>query len=106
MTEKDINLELGLQEDEEMTVTLTLDDDSELECAVISIFPVAEKQYIALLPLDNESEDVYLYRFAKNGEEMQLDNIEDDDEYEAVADAFDMILDDMEYDDMLGEDEE
>ncbi|MDO5293378.1 MAG: DUF1292 domain-containing protein [bacterium] len=106
MTEKDINLELGLQEDEEMTVTLTLDDDTELECAVVAIFPVAEKQYIALLPLDDESEEVFLYRFSKNGDEMQLDNIEEDEEFDAVADAYDMLLDDMEYDEMLGDDEE
>lgn len=106
MNEKDMNLELGLKDDEEMTVTLTLDDDSELECAVVAIFPVAEKQYIALLPLDEGSEEVFLYRFSKNGEEMQLDNIEDDEEFEAVAEAYDSLVDDMEYEEMLGDDEE
>ena len=44
------NFEYGLQDEEEMTVTLTLDDDSELECAVVAIFPVQDKDYIALLP--------------------------------------------------------
>ena len=34
-----------------------------------------------------------------------LDNIEDDDEYEIVADAFDEMLDDQEYDELVGEDE-
>ena len=35
-----------------------------------------------------------------------LDNIEDDDEYEIVSDAFDELLDDQEYDELVGEDEE
>ena len=34
-----------------------------------------------------------------------LDNIEDDDEYEIVADAFDELLDSQEYDELVGEDE-
>lgn len=34
-----------------------------------------------------------------------LDNIEDDDEYEIVADAFDELLDDQEFDEIVGEDE-
>ena len=34
-----------------------------------------------------------------------MDNIEDDDEYEIVADAFDELLDSQEYDELVGEDE-
>ena len=34
------------------TITLTLDDDTEVECAILTIFPVDAKEYIALLPLD------------------------------------------------------
>lgn len=30
-----------------MTVTLTLDDDSTVECAIVGIFDAAEKEYIA-----------------------------------------------------------
>ncbi len=106
MNEKDLNLELGLKDDEEMTVTLTLDDDSELECAVVAIFPVAERQYIALLPLEEGSDEVFLYRFKKDGDDMQLENIEDDEEFEEVAEAYDSLIDDMEYDEMLSDDEE
>ena len=94
--------EYGLQDEEEMTVTLTLDDDSELECAVVAIFPVQDKDYIALLPLGVEDPEVYLYRFKHNGDEdLELENIEDDDEYEAVADAFDEMLDAAEYDELV-----
>lgn len=94
---------------EEMTVTLTMDDGSEVECVVLTIFEAGERDYIALLPMDSaeaEEGEVYLYRYSepKDGEPV-LDNIVDDDEYEIVADAFDELLDEQEYDELIGEDE-
>ena len=96
------NFEYGLQDEEEMTVTLTLDDDSELECAVVAIFPVQNKDYIALLPLNEEIDEVYLYRFKHNGDrnlegDLELENIEDDEEFEVVADAYDALVADAEF---------
>ena len=92
-----------------MTVNLTLYDVRELECLVLTFFPAGEKEYIALLPMDDEDSEegeVYLYRYTEdeNGE-PNLENIEDDDEYEIVADAFDELLDEQEYDELVGEDE-
>ena len=97
------------ENDEEMTVTLTLDDGTELECVVLTIFEAGEKEYIALLPLDGrEAEDgeVYLYRYVEdiNGN-PDLENIDSDEEYEIVADAFDEFLDSAEYDELVSEDE-
>ncbi len=85
---------------EEVTVTLTLDDDTELECAVLTIYEVDGKEYIALLPMDeaeNEDGDVYLYRYSEVDGEPTLENIEDDEEYEAAADGFDEWLDEQEF---------
>lgn len=94
---------------EEMTVTLTLDDGSLLECVVLTIFDAGDREYIALLPMEGaeaEEGEVYLYRYSEDAEgNPSLENIEDDDEYECVADAFDMLLDDQEYDELVGEDE-
>lgn len=49
------------------TITLTMDDDTEVECAILTIFPVENREYIALLPLDEngqkETGEVYLYSF-------------------------------------------
>ena len=55
---------------------------------------------------ENEEGEVYLYRYSEdeNGQ-PNLENIEDDDEYEIVADAFDELLDEQEYDEVVGEDE-
>lgn len=99
----------GMEEQEEMTVTLTLDDGSELECVVLTIFSAGERDYIALLPMEgaeSEEGEVYLYRYSESEDgQPNLANIEDDDEYEIVADAFDELLDDAEYDELVGEDE-
>ena len=60
--------------EENLTVTLTLDNDEVLECAVLTIFSAGDRQYIALLPLedaeDTEEGDVFIYRFDEdeNGE--------------------------------------
>ena len=95
---------------EKDTVTLTLDDDTEVECEIVSIFPVGEKEYIALLPMNGEeAEDgeVFIYRYTESADgEPDLENIEDDDEYEAVADAFDELLDSEEFDEVDEEDDE
>ena len=93
---------------EEMTVTLTLDDGSQLECVILTIFEAGGRDYIALLPMEGEDADegeVYLYRYTEIDGNPDLQNIEDDEEYEIVADAFDELLDDQEYDELVGEDE-
>ncbi|HHT98004.1 MAG TPA: DUF1292 domain-containing protein [Clostridiales bacterium] len=93
-------------------VTLTLDDGAELKCTILSIFPVDDKEYIALLPVEVEedSEDfdgeVYIYRFIDNDDEPVLENIDDDDEFEAVTDAFDELLDSEEFDDYFDDEDE
>jgi uncharacterized protein YrzB (UPF0473 family) len=91
------------------TVTLSLDDGSQCECAIIRIFPAGDRNYIALLPLEGEAADndeVYLYRYTENdGGEPTLENIDSDDEYEIVSEAFDEELDAMEYEELY-EDEE
>ena len=96
---------------EHPTVTLTLDDDTVVECAVLTIFPADGKEYIALLPLDengeNEDGEVYLYRYTENeGGQPMLENIESDEEYDIAADAFDEMLDAAQFDEMAGEDDE
>ena len=92
---------------EEVTVTLTLDNDEVLECAVLTIYEVDGKEYIALLPIndeENEDGDVFLYRYVETEDgEPTLENIEDDDEYEAAADAFDEWLDEQEFEEMIEE---
>ncbi len=82
--------------DEEMeTMTLTLDDDTELECGIIGVFEVDEKEYIALLPLDDETVLIYEYSETEDGE-IELGLIEDDDVFEKVSNTFYDIWEDGE----------
>ena len=46
-----------MNENESLTVTLTLDNDEELECAVLTIFESDAREYIALLPLNDDGEN-------------------------------------------------
>ncbi len=93
-------------------VTLTLDDNVERTYDVISIFPVninnEEKMYIALLPVDaSEDDDILLYRAdVTDIDDIKIDNIVDDDECEAVMDAFDEMLDEQEFYEMFEDDDE
>lgn len=99
--------------EEAMVLPVTLDDGTQIECEVLAIFPVngfqdngKDRQYIAMLPLAEGMEDIFLYRFVPVGEEeFELEGIEDDEEYDAVVDVFDMLLDDAEFD-LLAEDED
>ena len=99
--------------DEEMTVELNLEDGTTVICAIITILDVDGQDYIVLLPLDedgnNDDGEVWFYRYSENpddpNEEPELGFIDSDEEYEAVADAFDEYLDSVEFDEII-EDEE
>ena len=93
-------------EDDDILVTLDLDDGTQAECEILTIFTVGEQDYIALLPLDENGADnaegkVYIYRYFEDEDgNPSLDNITDDEEYEIVADRFDELLDEEEFDEM------
>ena len=77
------------------TLTLTLDDDTEMECGILGVFSVdgiADKEYIALLPLEDET--VLLYEYKENEDGIELLNIESDDDFEKVSNTFYDLFDD------------
>ena len=93
-----------LDDADDIRVTLNMDDGSDVECRILTIFEVDGQDYIALLPLDedgndNEEGEVFIYRYFEdeNGE-PSLDNITSDEEYEAVSDRFDELLDEELFD--------
>ncbi len=95
--------------DEEMTVELDLEDGSHVVCAIVTILECQGRDYIVLLPLDengeNQDGEVWFYRYHENetdtNAEPELEYIEDDEEYEMVADAFDEYLDHAEFDELM-----
>ena len=101
MTDKNTN---GY-DDEEMTVELELEDGQMVNCAVITILTVDKKDYIALLPLDEDDGEVWFYQYEEDetnpDAEPKLTYIDNDEEYENVADAFDEFLDNAEFDEIV-----
>ena len=88
-----------LEEDEDLFVTLTLEDDSEVDCLVVSIFEAEGRDYIALLPTEgpeNEEGEVFLYRYFED---------EDGAEFMLASQAFDQLVEDGEYDEIIEEEE-
>lgn len=99
-------------DEEIMTVDLFIDDET-VTCIIVTILEVNDKDYIALMPLDedgqNTSGEVWFYRYFEDEKnpnaEPQIENIDNEEEYEAVEDAFDEYLDGVEFDEFI-EDEE
>ena len=95
-----------MDDETDMLVTLSLDDGSEVECGILTIFDIEEQDYIVLIPLDedgneNKEGEVFIYRYFEDEEgNPSLENIENDEEYEIVADRFDELLDEAEFEDM------
>lgn len=86
------------------TVTLNL-EDGDLECAVFDIVEFGEKEYIVLMPLDengdiDESQDYFIYHYWEEDGEPKLAYIEDDEEYEMIVDRYEEMLDDRMFDEM------
>lgn len=95
--------------DDEITLTLDLDDGTTVTCAVITILSIENQDYIAVLPLEengdaNKDGNIWFYRYFEDENDPKkdpvLDYIVNDDEYEKVADAFDEFLDNVEFDEM------
>lgn len=92
-------------ENNENTVILTDEDGVETEFEVITALEVDGNEYYVLYPVNEaEEDDAVVLKLTKNedGEEM-LTTIEDDDEFEKVAAAYEEWLSEEDFED---EDEE
>ena len=82
------------------TLTLTDEDGKESEFEVIATFEFEGKTYYALCPLDDDSDEYVLLRLEQdeNGEDI-LSTIDDDEEFDRVADYFeDEYCSEIDYD--------
>ncbi len=94
------------EEGEDYRVTLDLDDGRTIECAIMTILESDGRDYIVLVPVDEneepmESGEVYIYRYIEDEDgNPGLENIYDDEEFERVSDRFDEYLDEEEFESM------
>ncbi len=94
-----------LEEGDDLFVTLELEDGTEVETQVITIFEVDEQDYIVLIPedqVDEEEGEVYIYRYFESEDgEPGLENIETQEEFDMVSEVFDQIVEDGEFDEEI-----
>ncbi len=84
----------------DMFLTVELDEGGEETFQILQIFTVGDQDYIAVCSLE-DSDTIYFYRhFEDEDGNPSIDNIETDEEFEAVIDAFDELLDAQEFEEM------
>ena len=81
--------------------TLTDEDGTEMQFTLLGSCEIEGCEYLALIPLDDNDEGEYVIlkrETDENGEEL-LVTIDDDEEFDRVADLFeDELFDEIDYD--------
>lgn len=72
--------------DEELTYTLTAEDGSDIVCEFLDLITYEKKEYIVLLPEDEE--DVFILEVKEKGQEEEYLPVEDDDLLDTLFDLF------------------
>ena len=82
---------------QEENILLLIDEDGEeVAFEIIAKFSIEENEYVALLPIENEEDGVYLFKIDYDeNEDYILVNIEDQDEFSDVAAAYEAINDEI-----------
>ncbi|MCH3954641.1 MAG: DUF1292 domain-containing protein [Eubacterium sp.] len=88
----DERYELGNEVEDDDIITLEYDDGTTMECEIQGVFPLGDKDYVALIPHD-DSDDVYIYRYQEYDDgTFDIDSIEDDAEFKKAAMEYDAIM--------------
>lgn len=84
--------------EDELIVPLELDNGDVVDCVVISIFDVDGSSYIALLP--ENTEEILLYRYKESDDDqVTLENIDSNFEFNRALEVFDSLMEDIDSDD-------
>lgn len=86
----------------ESNIIQTKDENGETQSfELVDVFKVNDKDYAALIrvnddgtPIDSEEEELILMRLIEEEDNYTFEEIEDDEEFNAVVDAFENEIDD------------
>ena len=93
----------NLPEEELETSIITLTDEEsgeQLDFVLIAEATIDEKHYYALEPAgEEESEEYVILRVTEDGDDLLLETVDDDEEFEKVEDYFnDLLFNEIDYD--------
>ncbi|GLI06534.1 hypothetical protein YDYSG_25640 [Paenibacillus tyrfis] len=101
MTDKDQSSNQEQLQEEPEIIYIPDEEGNEEEFEVIMKFEVdgSDKKYMMVVPVDadEESDEVYAFRYEEDGDDLQLYTIEDEEEWNIVEETFNTLMD--EYDD-------
>ena len=98
------DIEKNLPEEDELgeidVFTLTDEETGEqTDFELLARAEIDDKLYFALVPVDEETEEYYIFSVQEDGDDILLEGIEDDDEFEKVEDYFnDLFFNEVDYD--------
>ena len=101
MADKEMNFNEEAEELDEIVYTLTDEETGEeVDFQLIARATIDDVLYFALVPADDEEcEEYVILRVTEDGEDLILESIEDDDEFEKAEDYFnDLLFGEIDYD--------
>ena len=101
MADKDINFNEEADELGDIVYTLTDEETGEeVDFQLIARATIDDVLYFALVPADDEEcEEYVILRVTEDGDDLILESIEDDDEFERAEDYFnDLLFSEVDYD--------
>ena len=101
MADKDINFNEEADELGDIVYTLTDEETGEeVDFQLIARAIIEDVLYFALVPAeDEECEEYVILRVTEDGDDLILESIEDDDEFERAEDYFnDLLFGEVDYD--------
>ena len=101
MSDKDINFNEEADELGDIVYTLTDEETGEeVDFQLIARATIDDVLYFALVPADDEEcEEYVILRVTEDGDDLILESIEDDDEFEKAEDYFnDLLFGEIDYD--------
>ncbi|WP_159881219.1 DUF1292 domain-containing protein [Paenibacillus puerhi] len=99
MSQKENNDIQDQLEEEPEIIFIPDEEGNEEEFEVIMKFEVddSDKKYMMVVPVDadEESEEVYAFRYEEDGDDLQLYTIEDEEEWNIVEETFNTLMDEF-----------
>lgn len=76
------------------TIMLTMEDNVDQEFAILDYFDHEGKQYVIVSKVNGDTieEDTFLYGYSEDEEDIIIEYIEDDDEYDKLVAAYEAFV--------------